>query len=385
MGMAILRVKKLKHYANIAASLEHCFRERETHNADGSRTNQTRHYFLTTTDEALEYFRANIPETVNGKKRRADAVRCIEFVLTASPDFFKAASKGTKEEWINRSVGFLENKFGKKNIVVCSLHEDETTPHLSAFVMPYTQDGKLCAKSFLGGRDKLSKLQDEYHNAVADLGLQRGIRGSKAHHRTIAQYYTGLNELAAAPQPKPVFRLPKQPGKLELLKDTDKALRTYGSEAVRQNTKPLLDELAVLRARDAEVRRQRERLEEQQRVLDEQKEAFEALVKQRERDFNLKQKQYENEVQAYREENARLSDDNYYFQSMLEEGKYIIGRLEQKKRTELVRQYEAKIFKEVQNGGRMPCHIDQERWQEILQRQQPEEEEEYNPYGDFGM
>ncbi|WNS84128.1 hypothetical protein [Neisseria sp. DTU_2021_1001991_1_SI_NGA_ILE_055] len=68
-----------------------------------------------------------------------------------------------------------------------------------------------------------------------------------------------------------------------------------------------MDELAVLRARDAEVLRQRERLEEQQRVLDEQKEAFEALVKQRERDFNLKQKQYENEVQAYREENARLT------------------------------------------------------------------------------
>ena len=38
MPYAIMRAEKLKTFGNVAASLQHCFRERETPNADAART-----------------------------------------------------------------------------------------------------------------------------------------------------------------------------------------------------------------------------------------------------------------------------------------------------------------------------------------------------------
>ncbi|RYF11837.1 MAG: plasmid recombination enzyme, partial [Oxalobacteraceae bacterium] len=43
MAYAIMRAKKLSSMGNVASSLQHCFRERETHNADASRTPDNEH------------------------------------------------------------------------------------------------------------------------------------------------------------------------------------------------------------------------------------------------------------------------------------------------------------------------------------------------------
>ena len=63
-----------------------------------------------------------------------------------------------------------------------SLHRDETTPHLVAYVVPIDQKGKLNCKEFLGGRAKLNKMQTDFANQVKDLGLTRGKEGSKSRH-----------------------------------------------------------------------------------------------------------------------------------------------------------------------------------------------------------
>ena len=48
-------------------------------------------------------------------------------------------------------------------------------PHLSAFVVPLTQDGRLSAKEFIGGRSKMREDQSTYAESVKKLGLERGI------------------------------------------------------------------------------------------------------------------------------------------------------------------------------------------------------------------
>ena len=87
MAYAIMRAKKLANIGSVAASMQHCYRERETHNADKERTPDNQHLGAKNTDEAMGKLRALLPE-----KRRKDAVLAVEYVMTASPEWFAKAT-----------------------------------------------------------------------------------------------------------------------------------------------------------------------------------------------------------------------------------------------------------------------------------------------------
>ena len=131
--------------------------------------------------------RALLPE-----KRRKDAVLVVEYVMTASPEWFDKATPEQEKAFFQRSLQWLADKYGADRIVTASIHRDEATPHLSAFVVPLTQDKRLSAKEFIGSRDKMRADQTSYAGCVADLGLDRGIEGSKATHQTIQKHYSAI-------------------------------------------------------------------------------------------------------------------------------------------------------------------------------------------------
>ena len=187
MAYAIMRAKKLASMGSVAASMQHCFRERETHNADQERTPDNQHLVAKSTDEAMGKLRALLPE-----KRRKDAVLAVEYVMTASPEWFAQATPEQEKAFFQRSLQWLADKYGADRIVTASIHRDEATPHLSAFVVPLTQDKRLSAKEFIGSRDKMRADQTTYAACVVDLGLERGIEGSKATHQTIQQHYAAV-------------------------------------------------------------------------------------------------------------------------------------------------------------------------------------------------
>ena len=188
-----MRAKKLANSGSVAASMQHCYRERETHNADQERTPDNQHLGAKSTDEAMGKLRALLPE-----KRRKDAVLMVEYVMTASPEWFDKATPEQEKAFFQRSLQWLADKYGADRIVTASIHRDEATPHLSAFVVPLTQDKRLSAKEFIGSRDKMRADQTSYAGCVADLGLERGIEGSKATHQTIQQHYAAV-ELGVKP------------------------------------------------------------------------------------------------------------------------------------------------------------------------------------------
>ena len=187
MAYAIMRAKKLANMGSVAASMQHCYRERETHNADQERTPDNQHLVAKSTDEAMGKLRALLPE-----KRRKDAVLAVEYVMTASPEWFVQATPEQEKAFFQRSLQWLADKYGADRIITASIHRDEATPHLSAFVVPLTQDKRLSAKEFIGSRDKMRADQSTYAACVADLGLERGIEGSKATHQTIQQHYAAV-------------------------------------------------------------------------------------------------------------------------------------------------------------------------------------------------
>lgn len=191
MAYAIYRTAKLGSFGEIGGSLSHTYRTRPTPNADESRIHLNEHS-LETYNQCFDALKNAIPE-----KRRSNAVLCIEHLITASPDWNGWGTK-KEEEFFKKSLEFLNNKYGKENVIAHSIHRDETTPHLIVYVLPIDEKGGLNAKKWLGGRAKLSQTQTDFANEVKSLGLERGLENSKARHKTIQKFYAEIEK----PTPK---------------------------------------------------------------------------------------------------------------------------------------------------------------------------------------
>ncbi len=195
----ILRAEKLSEIGNVAGSAKHTFREIPTPNADPSRTHLNKTWGAQNAAAVCQAVKARLPA-----KRRKDAVLCIEYLVTASPEWFKTAPVKQQNAYFGAAVKWLEARHGKGNVVCVNMQLDETSPHLVAYVVPLTKDGRLSAKDFLGGRKVLRDMQTEFWERVAKpVGLQRGVEGSKAPHTTAKQYAAALqkNPTLAAPTP----------------------------------------------------------------------------------------------------------------------------------------------------------------------------------------
>lgn len=200
MNYCILRAEKLTSFGSIVGSAKHTFREIPTPNADPART----HLNKTVGAQDAAAVRAAIEARLPAKRRK-DAVLCIEYLITASPEWFKATTAKTQGAYFNAALRWLQARHGKENVVCVNAQYDETSPHLVAYVVPLTKDGRLSAKDFLGGRKVLSEMQTDFAEKIGKpVGLQRGVEGSKATHTTAKQYAAALNKnLALAPPPPP--------------------------------------------------------------------------------------------------------------------------------------------------------------------------------------
>lgn len=226
MNFAIIRVAKLKTLGAVGASGQHTFRERPTPNADSARTVMNKSHGAENTAELLAAVKGRLPE-----KHRKDAVVCAEYLITASPEWFEKASPALQERFFKDSVTWLQKKHGTENVVCTNLQLDEKSPHLVAYVVPRHPDGRLSAKEFFGGRDKLRKMQTDFWKDVgARYGLERGVEGSKARHTTVKEFYAALTKKPDLAPPEP----PPEPSPLDVV--TGKALkeqREYAAKLAR--------------------------------------------------------------------------------------------------------------------------------------------------------
>jgi hypothetical protein len=62
-------------------------------------------------------------------------------------------------------------------------------------MVPLDEKGKLnCRALPCGSRYRLSELQDDFALAMKPLGLERGIKGSRAKHTEVRKYYAAINQ-----------------------------------------------------------------------------------------------------------------------------------------------------------------------------------------------
>lgn len=203
MAYAILRVEKISSLGSVAAAAGHMTRSRPTPNADPDRSAGNR--VLRGTGAPEEDVRSRLTQSgvvVRGAEAGSRrSVVALDVFIGASPEWWATASPQAREQWVDKSLKWLDNHFGPENVCSVMLHTDETSPHITALVTPIdstpTAGGKdlgarLNAKRWLGGKKVLAAMQDSYAASVGGMGLERGVRGSKAKHQTVRQYYASL-------------------------------------------------------------------------------------------------------------------------------------------------------------------------------------------------
>lgn len=196
-SFAIFRVAKLKGGGSLAGSASHLLRERETPNANPEVANGFLKGSPRTVAGVVEAVSARIATT--GKPARKNAVVAVEVLVTASPEAMADMTREQQNQYFAKSYSFLKKKFGAENVVFGVIHRDESTPHLSALVVPIAPTGRLSATHFFDGRAKLSAMQTAFASEVGEaFGLRRGIEGSKAKHQTIKRFYGELEEAVTA-------------------------------------------------------------------------------------------------------------------------------------------------------------------------------------------
>lgn len=149
---------------------------------------------------------ANIKRKV-GKNQ----VHAIRVMLSASPEAMeRIQQEGRLDDWCKQSVEWMQETFGKENLVSAVLHMDEKTPHIHATVVPIViaarrkkkseecvkkhyrkkaEGSRLCADDVMT-QVKLKNYQSSYAEAMLPFGLERGIDGSEARHISTREYYT---------------------------------------------------------------------------------------------------------------------------------------------------------------------------------------------------
>ena len=204
VALAILRVEKLKSFGNVGGSEKHTARLQDTPNADTTKKN-IRLIGMEDNSSLEDLVKTKIANTTKHKPRK-DAVLCSEMFLSASPEYFRPDDPSRAGEWNHErmvlfagaSRQWLINNYGDK-CVRAELHLDEATPHIHAYIVPINDKTKqLSHKEMFGGNGrvgsiKLSKLQDSYAQALAPLGIERGVKGSKATHTKVKEYYQAVN------------------------------------------------------------------------------------------------------------------------------------------------------------------------------------------------
>lgn len=291
MNFAIMRCKKLKTIGSVASALQHNFRERETPNADTTKTHANHHYANINSDKALGYLRANLPE-----KRRKDAVLTIEYVMTASPEWFKHADQKSQRSFFDSAHSWLIEKYGEKNIIAATIQVDETTPHLSAFVIPLTSDGRLSAKEFIGDRSIMQKDQTSFSSAVALLGLERGIQGRNTHHQRVKRFYGALERPSNCIPNLTEQELEPQQfkqgffGKLgfHTHQETSQQVISRLNAHLQQSVEPLEAQVNQLQRKNNEV----ERLEKRVKFLENELKPFQNLKREQLENLHLLAKQF---------------------------------------------------------------------------------------------
>ena len=196
MSYSIIRVARVKSKTNTTGIQKHVQRENKNYENDDIDLEKSYLNYDLVNDSDID-FNQKIDEKIEqnyaGKRKiRNDAIKHIDGVITSDEDFFKFKSTEDIKSFFEDSKQFLENEYGKENLLYATVHMDEKTPHMHYGFVPITEDGRLSAKEVIGNKKSLTEFQDRFNQYLNDKGyrLERGESKNKTErkHRQVEQY-----------------------------------------------------------------------------------------------------------------------------------------------------------------------------------------------------
>jgi hypothetical protein len=196
---AITRTEKLKTWESIKGSMDHTLRAANIDKTHLNKSPKFKNEILFGDPNWVEKFQEQVAQMHLPKlKQGYTHTLAREFFFGISPEWVKGKTKKDLDAWAQANVQFLKDRFGEERVQFAYLHLDEQTPHIAAYIVPTkVQTSKARAGQITlsdraiglgGGKDELVQLQDDYANAMKRFGLERGISGSTAEHKTKAQW-----------------------------------------------------------------------------------------------------------------------------------------------------------------------------------------------------
>lgn len=245
-----------------------------------------------------EAIKDRIEKGYKGKRKvRNDAVKYVKTVLTGSHDEMKEIfkDKDKAQDWIKANRKFIENEFGKENIVRFTLHMDERTPHIHVVSVPLTKDGRLSAKEVMGNKDKLQDRQDRYAELMKPFNLQRGEKNTGIKHEDAKEYYKRI-KIANKIQDTNVLEAKRSVLSVDFGLDKDKTIENYKIV--------LASKLTALNEKEHELKQAKKQLGEVKKSADFEKRRYKEVMK-REEFYNESQKKYIEYVQKHLKNSIR--------------------------------------------------------------------------------
>lgn len=150
---------------------------------------------------------AEIGQTI---PRRKNSVIALDIVTAFTPGAENALGIDI-DEWCDANLRFMQDTFGKENILAMTLHCDEIDVvdglgrrgvHIHTQVVPIDERNRMCARSFVGSRMKLKSLHDSYASYMEPFGLSRGENGSKMKHEDRRRWYSNTTKLCRLKAPR---------------------------------------------------------------------------------------------------------------------------------------------------------------------------------------
>lgn len=282
---AILRIQKHSSLEAIKRSGKHKDREQPTPNANPELTPANETEGTKTSDELVAAVQKRV-SLATVKATGAKPVIAVEYLITASPEFFQNSDQDAINAYFDNAKTWLRRKHGADNVVSITRHNDEKSPHLSAFVVPLVErqastrkrsvivgkdsGGKpvretreysteasinLSAKHFFGGAKALNELQTDFYKKVAVYsGLQRGIEGSKATHQRVKQFYANITcgepETLDIPKERQILKK----GILSRIEEDDDAFAERVAQSVKDQLAPVRDIAALTAQKHREAK-----------------------------------------------------------------------------------------------------------------------------------
>ncbi|WP_288723663.1 MobV family relaxase [uncultured Bacteroides sp.] len=218
MGFVVLHMEKA--HGSDSGTTAHIERFIIPKNADPTRTHLNRKLvaYPDGIKDRSAAIQRRLEEAGLTRKIGNNQVRAIRINVSGThEDMERIEREGRLDEWCADNMKYFADTFGKENIVAAHLHRDEETPHIHVTLVPIvkgerkrrkreeqtkkryrkkpTDTVRLCADDIMT-RLRLKSYQDTYAEAMAKYGLQRGIDGSKARHKSTQQYYNETKKLA---------------------------------------------------------------------------------------------------------------------------------------------------------------------------------------------